>query len=545
MKTAAFAIAWSLWCRRRTALTACALAVLALAILSPLLFKLFEPPLAALLIAVPLIGIFGCVLDGLLLVEDSGSMTSNYPRHMFALPVPTHTLVFWPMLYALSAIAVLWAATAALLYLSSGFLPPLVLPVLGIAALMAWAQAFSWLPLRIEWLRTMLLLVVMSGLGAVPIRLAATWEASPLALDAVLVAYIAAAYAVAWAAVSSDRRGQTWRVWPSAGKLGGIVSGLKRHAQRPPFRSAFGAQVWYEWNCHRAMASGSVRLVLFLIWVVLMAAGRRDEGPQLFLLRMILLCVVVNVVFGAAGTGLGRLRPVWIDPQRAITFLATRPISSGGMVAAKFRMVTVSLVFTWLFAAAAIAVWIVLSGNPTNARILWHELLGSYPPGRGMAIAALACLLLPAASWRFLTGSIAPGIAGRKWIADGAVWLYFTALAVLGYVGFYLARNPGLFPRFHAIVPWLVVAGAFVKGSLAIASFRGALRRGLLAWPAVGAIVGLWLGLTACGVALATLAAPSTGLPVSAFIAALGIATFVPLVRFPLATLALDWNRHR
>jgi hypothetical protein len=215
------------------------------------------------------------------------------------------------------------------------------------------------------------------------------------------------------------------------------------------------------------------------------------------------------------------------------------------MVAAKFRMATVSLVVTWLLAAVGAAVWIAYSDNLTSARILWREFLGSYPPGRGIAIVLLACLLMPAVSWRFMTGSIAPVLSGRKWIADGLGWLYLAALPVLASIGVSLWADPGLLPRVQAIVPWLVVTAAVLKGILAIASFRGALRRGLLDWTAIGGVLGLWLGLTACGIGLATLAAPATGLPVSPLIAALGVATFVPLVRFPLSTLALDWNRHR
>ena len=58
---------------------------------------------------------------------------------------------------------------------------------------------------------------------------------------------------------------------------------------------------------------------------------------------------------------------------------------------------------------------------------------------------------------------------------------------------------------------------------------------------------GLWLVLTGCGLGLAALLlpmpAPST--LVSWLVLALGIGLFVPLVRFPMATLALEWNRHR
>jgi hypothetical protein len=51
--------------------------------------------------------------------------------------------------------------------------------------------------------------------------------------------------------------------------------------------------------------------------------------------------------------------------------------------------------------------------------------------------------------------------------------------------------------------------------------------------------------LTGCGIAMAVLVGPTSAVPLSWPVIALGVATLVPLVRFPLAMLALDWNRHR
>ena len=51
-------------------------------------------------------------------------------------------------------------------------------------------------------------------------------------------------------------------------------------------------------------------------------------------------------------------------------------------------------------------------------------------------------------------------------------------------------------------------------------------------------------GFTGMAIALAMLGPPPTGV-VSTPTIFLSIASFVPLVRFPLAALAFDWNRHR
>ncbi len=100
--------------------------------------------------------------------------------------------------------------------------------------------------------------------------------------------------------------------------------------------------------------------------------------------------------------------------------------------------------------------------------------------------------------------------------------------------------------RFYTIVPWLVVAIAAVKATTATIAFRAALEQGLLSWQNLGGILALWLFITGCGIALAAMLAPVLPIsPVPWPFVGVGIATLVPLARFPLATLALEWNRHR
>jgi len=90
-----------------------------------------------------------------------------------------------------------------------------------------------------------------------------------------------------------------------------------------------------------------------------------------------------------------------------------------------------------------------------------------------------------------------------------------------------------------------VVCGTILKGAVVVGTFRSALRRRLIDWRDFWGALGVWGILTACAVGLAILVLPAGTLPMSRPIIVLGIATFMPLVRFPLATMALDWNRHR
>ena len=67
---------------------------------------------------------------------------------MLTLPVRTRALAFWPMLFVSSGAGLLWVAAAILIYRPAGYQLPVVIPALGLAALMAWAQALAWLPIR-------------------------------------------------------------------------------------------------------------------------------------------------------------------------------------------------------------------------------------------------------------------------------------------------------------------------------------------------------------------------------------------------------------
>ena len=87
MRSPAFAIAWSIWSRHRTGFIVSAATLAVTAALCPLLFAI---TLAAEWVlagsTLPLVGVFALVWNGLLFVEESGNLSSHYPRHMLTLP---------------------------------------------------------------------------------------------------------------------------------------------------------------------------------------------------------------------------------------------------------------------------------------------------------------------------------------------------------------------------------------------------------------------------------------------------------------------------
>jgi hypothetical protein len=157
----------------------------------------------------------------------------------------------------------------------------------------------------------------------------------------------------------------------------------------------------------------------------------------------------------------------------------------------------------------------------------------------------LALVLLPALTWKHLTDLVPLVITGRKWLADGAAFVSVGLLLGLTAVIIWFVQHREYLPRLIGAIPWVVACAGVLKGTLAVAVFRSALCRRLMNWRAFWSIVGIWLALTAGAAGMAVLCLSPVSLPVSQLTLLVGIATYMPLVRYPLSTLALEWNRHR
>ena len=153
MKSAALGIGYLIWCRHKRGFIASAAGLAAMAIVYPVLFAYTRVLSAVVLSTIPLIAIFGFVLNACLFTEEPGSMVSSYPKSLFALPVRSGALAFWPMFSGSAIAALLWIVTAGVIYPLSGFRPPVWIPAVGLATLVGWFQGMAWMPLAARWLR--------------------------------------------------------------------------------------------------------------------------------------------------------------------------------------------------------------------------------------------------------------------------------------------------------------------------------------------------------------------------------------------------------
>ncbi len=543
MQSPASAIAYTIWARNRAGYLWCAAGLLALAAVYPMLFAYSRAWGTIIASAIPLIGIFGYILNSAIFAQEPGNLSSSYPRHMLILPVRCRTLVFWPMLYGALLAVIPWIFTAKVIYWSSGLTVPVLLPSLVLVVVVAWFQALAWAPLSVRWFRDIIAASATLGLGAVPIWILRSDPGAFSAVVAVLLAYLAGAVALANAALRADRRGDAWLGWFGGANAGRRAPRSVLQQVERAYASAARAQFGYEWRCHGPVLLGFLCGMMVLVWGCLLTAGKPIQAPMFPLILGLLLASPISAV-GSLGPAAARFRPFWIEHRLSNTFLTVRPLESGGFVVAKMRLALVVVLVTWVFVLSGTALCFVLTRSLPAAMANWRVFASHYPGARAPLICVLVCILMPVAMWRLLTDGFAFVLTGRKWVADAAVFLYLAILTALVAGGFWVSNHLDQVPRLFAIAPWLVVFGAIIKAGLAAAAFRLAMRRRLISWPTFWGILATWLAFTVLGALLVILLEPPAGLG-SKPAMILSIAAFVPLARFPLATLAFDWNRHR
>ncbi|MBI2570226.1 MAG: hypothetical protein HYV63_24755 [Candidatus Schekmanbacteria bacterium] len=130
-----------------------------------------------------------------------------YPARMFTLPVTVPELAGWPMLFATTAMAILWLATRLFAVWPSGVVGPLVWPALFAAVLLARTQALVWMPYPSPGLRVIVTILRLAGIAASGL-LALYYQVPEAVMLAILVPHLPVAYLAACLAVARSRHGR-------------------------------------------------------------------------------------------------------------------------------------------------------------------------------------------------------------------------------------------------------------------------------------------------------------------------------------------------
>ncbi|HUP62921.1 MAG TPA: hypothetical protein VNA69_21190 [Thermoanaerobaculia bacterium] len=545
MRSAAAAIGWELRQRHRWGLMAVAGYVLVLAVIR---FVVLEDQRVhfddvqsfALVVGVPLtstflyfLAMFSFGLSG-----DLAARQSMYPARMFTLPVTTAALAGWPMLYGTAAMAMLWFATRFLGMWPSGFDIPLIWPALLAASLLAWTQALTWMPYALPGLRVIVTVLWLCVIDAV-VMVALEYKAPESVMLLILAPHVPLAYLTARFAVARARRGDVpdWR--GLFVRLARIADVLPRRRER--FPSPARAQVWFEWRRHgRSLPAMMLILLPFELSLLFIFS----ETPVIVFET--LLAVLLTPPFMAAfvAATASRSNPHASDSYGLTPFLATRPLTSASLIAAKLKAATWSTLAAWLLVLVAIPLALRLSGTFPLVIDWMRRLFESAGTPRAIAIVLLAFTGLLASTWKQLVQSLCIGLSGREWAVKASVFVALTFLAIIVPLAHWILGDKVATARFlWTVLPWIITVLVGVKLFAAawiamrlhderLLSDR-TLVIGAAAWDViVFALYALLVWL------VSTLWFRSYVLALVAILA-------IPLARLAAAPLALAWNRHR
>ena len=539
MTRAARALAWELAHKHRLGFAGIGLYVIAIVVIRIGFFDFGETvPMEegekfAILVIVPvtivivyLLAVFTYGFSG-----DVGARQSMFPSRLFTLPVSSTELALWPMVFGTTLVAALWLITRAFLVLPTGVPVPFFWPAAAIAALLAWAQALTWLPYPLSGLRVAAAMLMLTALQAITL-IALEFKVSEPVMLAWLAPHLPIAFLVARAAVRMARRGDT-PDWTSA------PGGGRRSAAALSFASPERAQAWFEWKRHGTALPVLVTCLLPFELALLWVTGETR------LVYWVLLGVVITPPFMAAFAAVTIARPnqASSDAAGVSPFIATRPVSSASLIGAKLRMTLWSTLLAWLLVLVAVPIALKLSGT-------WDYVAGFAQrrvDGWGLPRAVVLLLIVIGAfmltTWRMLVQTLYVGLAGRVWLTRTWLSLTLLALCLIGPAIEQFLSRPVLIARLWEAKTEIFVTLAALKIALGLWVTVLLYRSSLLSDRALLKGAATWSAATLAlyGVFVWWIGSVLYPLYVAGAIAVL----LVPLVRVWVAPLALSWNRHR
>src|SRR2546430_11777974 len=310
------------------------------------------------------LAVFTFGLDG-----DLAARQSMYPARLFTLPVTTAALSGLPMLYGTASMMILWLATRMFALWPLGIVVPSIWPALLAASLLAWTQALTWMPYPLPGLRIIVTVFWLGTIDALAI-LALHFNAHESLMLLILAPQIPLAYLAARFAVARARRGDVpdWRgAFGSLAETGHVSSRRHRH-----FASPASAQTWFEWRRYGRSLPGWVAILLPFELLLFWAAGNSTS-----LVFTILAIVLVTPPFVAtfAAAAVSDSGSSASDSYSMTPFIATRPMTNAGLVAAQLKMAIRSTIVAWLLVLIALPIALKLSGTSVFLLDRWHRLM--------------------------------------------------------------------------------------------------------------------------------------------------------------------------
>jgi hypothetical protein len=476
-----------------------------------------------------LLAVFSFGLSG-----DLAARQSMYPRRLLTLPVTTAALAFWPMFFGAVAMLVL-AQAARLASWPSDAEPPYWL-LLFAPLLLAWTQVVTWLSYPVPGLRVVAAVVKLISIDMIAI-VAIELKPRESVMAALLAPLLLLAWVVAYAAVARARRGDVpdWRdTFAPLASLAGLLP------RREQFASPLSAQTWCEWRQHGWSLPIGVALVLpFALGLLFLD----PTAPAFVTISLAVVALTPPIMASFVASTVRRASPRGDDFGLA-PFLATRPLTSAALIAAKLRVSILSTLITWLLVIAAVPLALSMSDTWPVVIERARDLRDFIGLPRAMAVTVLAVVALVATTWKRLVTSLYIGLSGRPWLIRTHIGVTLVLLvAAIPFIQWIGRDSRSIVVRILDAVP---VAAAILVALKMFAAARIVIRldRSRLIEPrTLLATAAAWLAAVLALYAVFAWIAETPIIPRYALLLLAILA--VPLTRLSAAPLALASNRHR
>ncbi|MBS1700502.1 MAG: hypothetical protein JST12_02490 [Armatimonadetes bacterium] len=516
------------------------------------------------------LGLAILVLIAVLMYQDAdvGASGSQFPSHMFSLPLRTPQMVLIPM--ALGSLTLLTSGLFLTTATKVGGMNVAIWwpPCLAVAVL-AVLQTIFWYPIGIPYAKFVLTLVLLPGI-CIACGSMLTNGTSEATIAGSLIAVTALCYAITCIGVGQARRGDII-IWnPDRPR-----TATPAKKQAPPFRSAQAAQRWYEWRQHGIILPALV-LFVFIAFCIPMIWNDTftpiglalDQSRSTFMMVPTYIEVYLPVAIGlilivAVLVGYGVRRSDMNRGDRTFhLFFGVRPLTDSDLVAQKLWSALKSTLWAWGLFLACGAHLLTMPARTfqmssqfiDNTPHTIFELLLLGLSGETIRFICAGLFLLAGLTYRNYIVGFWAEMSDRLWVRHGcpvALGLIATNLYVFALTHPQSVDSLSNIPNICAIVWTLVIVKLVLSGLLASRHFDNGLLtsrtiwRSLATYAVIGAVF-TWVALFFTAPWRNAFVEQKRASPEMATALVVGLTLlWIPITRVLLAISMLNRNRHR
>jgi hypothetical protein len=298
--------------------------------------------------------------------------------------------------------------------------------------------------------------------------------------------------------------------------------------------------LWFEWRQHGWSLPVWVSILLPFELALLFIGG---DTPVFVLLTLLGVLLTPPVLAAFVAATVRKASSLGSDACGMATFMATRPLTSAALIAAKLQMAIWSTIAAWLLVVVAVPLALSLSDTwPVvieRARQM-REVIGT---PRAVVIALLGFSALVAATWKRLALSLYIGLSGRTWLIRTNMGLTLAFLVAIVPLAQWISQDSDVQVALWNSVPWIAAALVSIKMPMAAWIATRVHRTRLLSEHTLLVGAASWLVAVLAFYGLLAWIVATPHVP-HYFLVLLSILA-IPLTRLSLAPLALAWNRHQ